>query len=97
MPVDLQNRVAAGKHGKAAFDLAIRHQAGSSDASIDDVTLDASWGRGATWIPATRTTKDKGWHVVLPPGTGLVSLRLHAADHAGSSVDQVVVRAFLVR
>ena len=97
VPVDLQNRVAAGKHGKAAFDLAIRHQAGSSDASIDDVTLDASWDGGDTWIPATVTTTDSGWHVVLPPGRGLVSLRLHAADHAGSSVDQVVVRAFLVR
>jgi hypothetical protein len=97
VPVDLQNRVEAGKQGKAAFDLAIRHQAGSSDAPIDDVTLDASWDGGDAWIPAAVTTTDSGWHVVLPRGRGLVSLRLHAADQAGSSVDQAVVRAFLVR
>jgi hypothetical protein len=97
VPVDLDNRVEAGKHGRAAFDLAIRHQGGSSAASIDDVTLDASWDGGDSWIPAAVTATDSGWHVVLPRGRGLVSLRLHAADSAGSTVDQAVVRAFLVR
>jgi hypothetical protein len=93
--VDLRNRVEAGRHHRAAFDLAIAHADGS-DATVD-VTLDASWDGGGTWIPATVSTTDSGWHVVLPKGTGLVSLRLHAADDAGSTVDQTVVRAFLVR
>ena len=93
--VDLRNRVEVGQHHRAAFDLSIPHADGS-DAPVD-VTLDASWDGGGTWIPATVTTTDSGWHVVLPKGTGFVSLRLHAADDAGSSVDQTVVRAFLVR
>ena len=95
-PVDLRNRVETGKHGKAAFDLTIPHADGS-DAPVDDVTLDASWDGGGTWISASVTATDSGWHVVLPKGTGFVSLRLHAADDAGSTVDQTVVRAFLVR
>ena len=35
-----------------------------------------------------------GWHVVLPGGSGFVSLRLHAADTAGSAIDQTIIRAF---
>jgi hypothetical protein len=93
---DLRNRVETGKHHRASLDLAIAHTDGS-DSPVGDVTLDASWDGGGTWIPASVSTTGSGWHVVLPRGTGFVSLRLHAADNAGSSVDQTVVRAFLVR
>jgi hypothetical protein len=96
VPVDLRNRVEAGKKHRAAFDLAVAHADGS-DSPIDDLTLDASWDGGGTWIPASVTATGSGWHVVLPKGSGFVALRLHAADAAGSTVDQTVVRAFLVR
>ena len=93
--VDLRNRVRTDQHGRTAFDLAIPHADGSGEPV--DVTLDASWDDGGTWTPASVTATDSGWHVVLAKGTGFASLRLHAADNAGSTVDQTVVRAFLVR
>ncbi|HEY3530677.1 MAG TPA: PA domain-containing protein [Nocardioides sp.] len=97
VPVDLRNRVTPEPGRRAVFDLAIPHAAGSSDTRVGDVKLDASWDDGKTWTPASVTPTDSGWHVVLPRGGGFVSLRLHAADDAGSAVDQTVVRAFLVR
>jgi PA domain len=97
VPVDLRNRLTTGRGNRAAFDLSIPHAAGSSDAPVGDVTVDASWDDGDTWTPASVAPTESGWHVVLPRGRGLVSLRLHAADNAGSAVDQIVVRAFLVR
>jgi hypothetical protein len=97
VPVDLHNRLAVNRHGHGELDLAVRHQADSSASPVGDVTLDASWDDGQTWVPATLTRAGSRWHVLLPKGTGFVSLRLHAADDAGSSVDQTTVRAFQVR
>jgi hypothetical protein len=96
--VDLRNRVAAGKHGRVSFDLNLAHEAGSTSAApIDDVTLEASYDDGQTWRPAAVTDDGAGRHgVVLPPGSGLVSLRLRAADTAGSSLDQTIIRAWYV-
>jgi hypothetical protein len=94
--VDLRNRVRTGPGKRAVFDLAVTHADGST-TTVDDLSLDASWDDGGTWTTASVTPTDSGWHVVLPRGTGFVSLRLHAADDAGSGIDQTVVRAFLVR
>ncbi len=94
--VDLRNRVRTGPGRRAAFDLSVSHADGSTTA-VGDLSLDASWDDGGTWTSASVTPTDSGWHVVLPKGTGFVSLRLHAADDAGSGVDQTLVRAFLVR
>lgn len=97
VPVDLHNQVRPGDTGLVEFDVVLRHQTGAADAPIDDVTLDASYDDGQTWAPTTVTRTATGWHVELPPGTGFVSLRLHAADAGGSAIDQTIVRAFYVR
>ena len=97
VPVDLDNRLTSGVHDRGAFDLSIAHQAGSSDAPVGRVRLDASFDGGDTWSPADVTRSGSRWHVELPPGTGMASLRLHAADTDGSSIDQTIVNAFLVR
>jgi hypothetical protein len=96
--VDLRNRVRALEHRRVAFDLNLAHAAGStSTAPIGDVTVEASYDDGLTWRPATVTDEGTGRHgVVLPRGTGFVSLRLHAADTAGSSLDQTIIRAWYV-
>jgi hypothetical protein len=96
VPVDLRNRVTPEQGRRAAFDLNVVHADGSTTA-VDAPTLEASWNDGDTWTAASVTPTDSGWHVVLPRGSGPVSLRLHATDDAGSAVDQTVVRAFLVR
>jgi hypothetical protein len=96
--VDLHNRIHQRGHRPVAFDLGLAHPAGAADAPINQVTLNASFDDGQTWRPATVTRTDAGWHVVLPPGSGFVSLRLHAADAAGSAIDQTILRAsYIVR
>lgn len=96
VPVDLRNRVRREQDGQAAFEVTVAHQAGSTPAPLE-VTVDASYDGGETWRPATVTTDDGGRHrVVLPRGSGLVSLRLHAADTGGSMLDQTIVDAFEV-
>jgi hypothetical protein len=97
VPLDLRNRLAGGKNHRGAFHLGVSHPVGSSSAAIEALSLDASYDDGDTWKPATVTPSASGWNVVLPRGTGFVSLRLHAEDTVGSAVDQTLVRAFLVR
>jgi hypothetical protein len=95
--VDLRNRVRPVAHQRVSFDVGLAHVAGSAGAPITDVTLEASYDDGQTWRPATVTAVGDGrHHVVHPPGNGFVSLRLHAADIAGSALDQTVVRAMYV-
>lgn len=84
--VDLRNRTR-----DRTFRLRLAHLDGS-DAPID-VTVQASYDGGATWRPATV----RGARVTLPRGAGFVSLKVHAADDAGSVLDQTVIRAWHVR
>jgi hypothetical protein len=90
--VDLRNRLRT--HGqRAEIDLHLSHVAGSLAAPVTDVTVEASYDDGRTWRPA----RVRGERVTLPRGDGFVSLRLHAADDAGSELDQRIVRAWYVR
>lgn len=84
--VDLANRSRAPHFG-----LALRHVDGSR--SPIRATVEASYDDGATWRPA----RVRGDRVTLPRGHGFVSLRVHAADRSGSSLDQTVLRAWYVR
>ena len=91
--VDLRNR-ARGRN----VDLNLSYLNGQPAAAIGDVTLKASYDDGRTWRAATVRPGPGGQHwVVLPPGRGFVSLQLHAADDAGSALDQTVIRAWYVR
>ncbi|MCW3839017.1 hypothetical protein ONA70_02755 [Micromonospora yasonensis] len=92
--VDLHNRVRADLQGRVAFDLRLRHPDGVPSTPIGEPSVDASYDDGATWQPAAVTRGTNGWRVELPAGSGLVSLRLHAEDTDGSTVDQTIVRAF---
>lgn len=90
--VDLRNR-ARGRN----VALSLAYADGADPAAIDDVTLDASYDGGRTWRPAALSVRDDGTRrAVLPSGHGYVSLRLRAADAAGSSLDQQIVRAWFV-
>jgi hypothetical protein len=96
---DLRNRLH-----RRTFDLTLHHQAGSTTDKITAIRLDASLDDGTTWRP-TKITKRPGrgasdgsrYRIKLPSGHGPVSLRLHAVDAAGSSLDQTIIRAVWVR
>lgn len=95
--VDLRNRVRTLDHQRASFDVNLAHDANAATAPITAVTMDASYDDGKTWRPATVTRIAEGrHHVELPRGAGFVSLRLHAADAAGSALDQTIIRALYV-
>ncbi|KRF12806.1 PA domain-containing protein [Nocardioides sp. Soil796] len=95
--VDLRNRVLARGPRPVGFDVRLAHAPGAAASPISDVTVEASYDDGRTWRAARATGRAGGrWHVELPRGTGHVSLRLHAADTAGSTLDQTIVRAWYV-
>ncbi|MDQ4054695.1 MAG: hypothetical protein M3237_18640 [Actinomycetota bacterium] len=90
--VDLRNRA----HGRT-FDLNLSYLDGTSASAIGDLTLEASYDDGQSWQKATVRQGADGHHgVVLPRGEGFVSLRLRAADDAGSQLSQEVIRAWYV-
>jgi hypothetical protein len=91
--VDLRNR-ANGRN----VDLNLSYVNGAKAGAIGDVTVRASYDDGRTWRDATVRQGPDGQHwLVLPPGRGYVSLELHAADDAGSALDQRIIRAWYVR
>ncbi|SDT20703.1 PA domain-containing protein [Microlunatus soli] len=92
---DLRNRL-----GKRSFELGLLHQDGSTAAPFTTVELDASYDDGDSWAPVKISKLHAGtdrYRITLPAGNGPVSLRLHAEDAEGSSLDQTTIRAFWVR
>jgi hypothetical protein len=65
-------------------------------SAIRTASLDYSSDDGAHWrsTPLQRTGTGKYLAVIIQPGKGFVSLRLHATDQAGATLDQTVIRAF---
>ena len=94
--VDLRNRVRSRPGTPVTFDLRLGQPEGAAQAPVQTVRVDASYDDGHTWQEAVVAEAGDRWQVTLPPGTGYVSLRLHADDTAGSAVDQTVIRAFSV-
>ena len=94
--VDLRNRVRSRPGTPVTFDLRLGQPEGAAQAPVQTVRVDASYDDGDTWQEAVVAEAGDRWQVTLPPGTGHVSLRLHADDTAGSAVDQTVIRAFSV-
>jgi subtilisin family serine protease len=72
---------------------AVRHQAGGSTAGLD---LRVSYDDGRTWLkPLSSRIGDNGVAFLRPPaGEGFVSLKASAADAAGNTVEQTVIRAY---
>jgi hypothetical protein len=94
--VDLRNRLAAGPDRRAELRLDLGHVPGSRGAVFEQVRVEASYDDGATWRRAGLTQRRGRYDVLLPPGTGYVSLRLRAADTQDSELEQTVIRAMHV-
>ena len=59
------------------------------------LTVDVSFDAGVTWQPVRVRPSGSGWvtQVTPPAGAADISLRAHAADAAGNTVDQTMTRA----
>ncbi len=69
----------------------VRHQAGGTTAAVG---LEVSYDDGRTWRrPVTGRIGDHGVAFLRPP-KGFVSVRATAADTAGNTVEQTVIRAY---
>ena len=94
---DLTNAVPAG--GTATIGLDVHHQRYDSAPAADTLALDVSTDDGTSWAPVA-VRSDGGGHftAAVPVGSapGFLSLRVRAADPAGSAVDQTVIRAVRV-
>ena len=71
----------------------MRHQAGARTTKFG---LQVSYDDGRTWrTPLLTRIGDHGIAFLRPPaGEGFVSLKASAADAAGNTVEQTIVRAY---
>jgi hypothetical protein len=101
LPVDLTN-TATGDPARPVVGLRVARHIGSDPANVTAVRHWLSTDDGRTWTEATVTrdrTRSGRWEARLPGGAALrpgshVSLRTMASDDGGSSVDQVIIRAY---
>ena len=70
------------------------HRLGITVPGAVRLTVETSRDEGATWATARLTRHGTGWSALVPAGRGTVSLRVTAADRAGDTVRQTVVRAY---
>jgi subtilisin family serine protease len=72
---------------------------GAPAASVTSLTVETSADDGRTWQTVPVAPSGTGWvaTVAHPATAGFVSLRASAADGAGNSVVQTIVRAYAVR
>jgi hypothetical protein len=76
----------------------VKRQAGSGSAVVTKLVVQVSYDDGRTWKPATVARDGAAWTVsVTHPAKGYVSLRAQAADAAGNTVEQTVIRAYRLR
>lgn len=93
--LDSTNTAPAGR----PFDipLTVVSQDGVPAPTLSRLTVDVSYDDGRTWQPATvKKLGSRGFVATVrhPGGSGYVSLRASAADTAGNTVTQHVIRAY---
>ena len=76
--------------------LEVEHQTGSSP--VTDLRLEVSYDEGATWqrAPILRIGSLRFALLFHPRRAGTVSLRAHAKDAAGTTVDQTVIGSYRI-
>ncbi|MCX5064255.1 S8 family serine peptidase [Micromonospora lupini] len=77
--------------------LTLRQPAGVAAPTGTSLRVEVSFDEGVTWRAAPTRGSGTRWTATVPAGRGTVSLRVHATDRAGNSVDQTVVRAYGLR
>jgi hypothetical protein len=86
--------------GTAEFDVDFAHLAGAADPAVSSAGADVSFDDGKTWKAMTAAVTAHHLHgtFTVPAGTqpGYLAVRFHAADTAGSTVDETVHHGALV-
>jgi subtilisin family serine protease len=92
--LDGQNRAPAGQVFSVPVN--VTPQPGSAAGKITTLTVEASFDDGQTWQSAPLASGPTGWiaQISHPAGDGFVSLRAKAADEAGNTVEQTIIRAY---
>lgn len=83
--------------GLMTIGLEVRHPAGAEVAPVENVDVWLSYDDGASWLPRpVRTTGDGKFEVAVDRrgGGDYTSIRVHARDEAGNTVQQDVIRAY---
>ncbi|WP_410814801.1 S8 family serine peptidase [Micromonospora sp. 067-2] len=95
VPADLRGTVRGNRSHQLG--LTLRQPAGVRAPSGTSVRVEVSFDGGATWRSARTTGSGTRYTATVPAGRGTVSLRVHAADRAGNTVDQTVLQAYGLR
>lgn len=93
--LDLAN--TAPRSRLVSLNLTASHQIGSVAPAVNEVSVQVSYDDGATWQPASsRSTGDGTFQATYrhPAQAQYVSLRVTAADAAGNSIQQTLIRAY---
>ncbi|GAA4578547.1 S8 family serine peptidase [Micromonospora coerulea] len=95
VPADLRGEVPGGLPHKVG--LTLRQPAGVPAPTGVGVRVEVSFDGGRNWRTVPVHGSGAQFTATVPAGRGTVSLRVHAADRAGNTVDQTVVDAYGLR
>ncbi|MFI7606071.1 S8 family serine peptidase [Micromonospora sp. NPDC049366] len=95
VPADLRGEVPGKRSHKLG--LTLRQPTGVSAPTGTSVRVEVSFDGGRTWRTASVQGHGDRYTATVPAGQGTVSLRVHASDRAGNSVDQTVIDAYGLR
>jgi hypothetical protein len=90
--LDARNTAPSGETYRVP--VRVEQQQGSTANEVRELTVEVSFDDGATWSPA-QIRKDQVT-VNHPVAEGFVSLRAKAADTAGNTIEQTVIRAYRI-
>ncbi|MFE9694082.1 S8 family peptidase [Micromonospora sp. NPDC005806] len=95
VPADLRGEVAGGHPHRLG--LTLRQPAGVPAPTGTSVRVEVSFDGGQNWRAVPVNGSGTSFTAMMPAGHGAVSLRVHAGDGAGNTVDQTVVDAYGLR
>ncbi|MEU8424792.1 S8 family serine peptidase [Micromonospora sp. NPDC048835] len=95
VPADLHGTVRGDRSHRVG--LTLRQPAGVAAPTGASVRVQVSFDGGVTWRDARTVGSGTRYTATVPAGRGTVSLRVHATDRAGNSVDQTVLQAYGLR
>ncbi|RZT77784.1 subtilisin family serine protease [Micromonospora violae] len=95
VPADLSGTVRGNRSHQLG--LTLRQPAGVPAPTGTSVRVQVSFDGGVTWRNAPTKGSGTRYTATVPAGRGTVSLRVHAADRAGNTVDQTVLQAYGLR
>ncbi|MFF5218340.1 S8 family serine peptidase [Micromonospora sp. NPDC000442] len=95
VPADLHGAVPGKRSHKLG--LTLRQPAGVAAPTGTSLRVEVSFDGGRTWRKASVRAHGTRHTATVPAGQGAVSLRVHASDRAGNTVEQTVIDAYGLR